>query len=140
MTAFPLTSRRALPGKLFRSNTGVKGRAERIVRDAIEELTYRGLEVEADVGQHADHAGHLVHTHAGSFLFEARESAYTSGDLAAITMRARVLAAHLGYEISPAICLADDRTVTLRRHAGVWVVSLERLGDWAGLQREVEYV
>ena len=90
--------------------------------------------------QHADQHGHLVHTPAGSFLFEAREAAYTSRDLAAITMRARVLSGQRGYEIAPALCLADDRTVTLRRHAGVWIVSLERLGDWAGLQHDPEFV
>ncbi len=126
---------------MFRGLAAVgTARIERAVRDAIEELTYRDLDVELDIEQHADQHGHLVHTPAGSFLFEAREAAYTSRDLAAITMRARVLSGQRGYEIAPALCLADDRTVTLRRHAGVWIVSLERLGDWAGLQHDPEFV
>ena len=137
MATLQLTPRRTLPGKMFRGiASGVSGRGERTLRQALNELSYVGLDVELDVDHYGDRAGHVVHTPGGSFLFECRDGGYSSKDLAAITMRARVLSAHLGYRLAPAICLVEERSVTLRRHAGVWVLSEERLGDWADLQLE----
>jgi hypothetical protein len=110
--------------------------SEAAVGEALTELVQHGYTVMHDIEQDGEgNIDHLVSGPTGVYLVETKHRRYEVDQLRKAKRQAAKLAGQLGVWVTPVICLDRRASRKPYRHAGVWIVSRERLCDWVQAQR-----
>jgi hypothetical protein len=111
-------------------------RSEAVVGKTLAELVRHGYTVMHDIEQDGEgNIDHLVSGPTGVYLVETKHRRYEVDQLQKAKRQAAKLAGQLGVWVTPVICLDRRASRKPYRHAGVWIVSRERLCDWVQAQR-----
>ena len=110
--------------------------SEVAVGETLAELVRHGYTVMHDLEQDGEgNIDHLVSGPTGVYLVETKHRRYQDDQLRKAKRQAAKLAGQLGVWVTPVICLDRRASRKPYRHAGVWIVSRERLCDWLQAQR-----
>jgi hypothetical protein len=110
--------------------------SEAAVGETLADLVRHGYTVMHDIEQDGEgNIDHLVSGPTGVYLVETKHRRYEVDQLQKAKRQAAKLAGQLGVWVTPVICLDRRASRKPYRHAGVWIVSRERLCDWVQAQR-----
>jgi hypothetical protein len=110
--------------------------SEVAVGEAVGALAELGYTVMHDVEQDGEgNIDHFVSGPTGVYVIETKHMRYEVDHLRKVKRQAAKLGRQFGIWVTPVICLDRRASRSPFRHAGVWILTRDRLCDWVQAQR-----